>query len=195
MKLCKRLAAAGVVGAVAAILAAVAIVVVVPIEFRVPPELAERVRAEQIADARTDSFRLATRLVPLSMLIAWFASWLSSDRTNHEAVRAEPALDDGRLGGRPMLIAKLATWLSACIVASFACLITVSIMVTHEWPRSLAFATSVAVLAFVLVLPLSSGAGVRLSSRGSKLFAVNVGLLWTWGLFMAAVAMRLMRLG
>jgi hypothetical protein len=170
-------------------------VVVVPIEFPVPPELAERIRAEEIADARADSLRFAIHLVPLSMVVAWSASWLASDRTNDVAVGMAPARDEGSLGRRRILSAKIATWLSTCIVASFACLIAVSIMVTHEWPRSLAFATSVAVLAFVLVLPLSSGAGVRLSSRGSKLFAINASLLWTWGLFMAAVAMRLMRLG
>lgn len=195
MRLWKRLAAAGVLGAVAATLAAVALEIVVPVEFPgpIPHEVAERIRAEQMADARTDSFRLALRLVPLSMLVAWLASWLASDQTTHTAVGERKR--DGRRGGRRRnLIAKIAIGLSACIVASFASLIHMSLLVTHRWPRSLAFATSVAVLMFILFLPLSSATGVRLSSRGSTLFAINIALLWTWGLFMAAVAMFFMRL-
>jgi hypothetical protein len=81
MTLCKRLAVAGLVGAVASALAAVAIQVVIPVES-ILPDAAARVLAGQIEDAARISIQLAIRLIPLCMAGVCLASWWAPGRTS-----------------------------------------------------------------------------------------------------------------
>lgn len=186
MKPWKRLTLAGLVGVLASVLAAVALQVVIPVEGTPPPEVGARIRAEDIADVARIGPRLAIRLVPLSMLISWVAWWLAPTREESAAVGVA-------VGGRRILVAKMTTWLSACTAVVFASTISATLMVSYESRHgTLGFTRDMGFLAFTFGLPLLSGLGVGLSERRSRLRAVNVALLGTWGLFVVAVAMFLM---